>query len=90
MFYKKQENCREHLCSPPFFGGVRVAHFLVFCVVFYCFISLHSVSCLPNVASVSEMSILDSPFNFFSNIYLQMVNIEILIRLVKDYQYLDH
>jgi hypothetical protein len=47
---------------PRFFGGVRVAHlfsflfFLVFCLSSSC------VSCLPKLASVSGLSILDFPF----------------------------
>ena len=35
MSYKKQELLREHLSSPPGFGGVRV-HLFNFCVVLLC------------------------------------------------------
>jgi len=31
---------------------------------YFCFVCLRSVSCVPNVASVSGLSILDSPFGF--------------------------
>ena len=43
-----------------FFGEVRVAHLLSF----LCCVCLRSVSCVPNVASVSGLSILDCPFGF--------------------------
>jgi hypothetical protein len=36
--------------------------FLVFCVVFYCFVCLRPVSCVHNVASVSGLYILDFSF----------------------------
>ena len=37
---------------------------LVFYVVFLCFVCRRPVSCVPNVASVSGLSILDCPFGF--------------------------
>jgi len=36
---------------------------LVFCVVFH-FVCLRPVSCVPNVASFSELFIIDFPFGF--------------------------
>jgi hypothetical protein len=38
MSYKKQEplTLREHLSSPPFFGGFRVTHVFNVCVVLLC------------------------------------------------------
>ena len=67
--YKKQELLilREHLGSPPVFGGVHVAHLLscLCCVVLLCFGCLHPVSCVPNVASFSGLSIFDCPFVYF-------------------------
>ena len=52
--YKRQEllTLREHLHSPPEF-----ALLLVFCAVFFRFIYLYPVSCVPNVASISGFSI---------------------------------
>jgi hypothetical protein len=49
---------------PSKFGGVRVAHLfkLVCCFVFVLCLCL--VSCVPDVASVSGLSILDFPFGF--------------------------
>ena len=61
--YKMQEllTLREHLSSPSVFGGVRVTHLFTFlCCVLFCL----SSSCVPNVASVSGLSILDLPFGF--------------------------
>jgi hypothetical protein len=49
--------------SPPDFGGVRVAHPFSY-LSSICFICLHSVSCAPNVDSVTELSILHCPFGF--------------------------
>ena len=56
---------REQLVSSPVFDEVRVVVLLSFlcCVVF--FVSLRSVSCVPNVDSVSGLSIIDCPFGFF-------------------------
>jgi hypothetical protein len=34
------------------------------CVVLFCFVCLRLVSCVPNVASFSRLSILDCPFGF--------------------------
>ena len=49
--------------TPVYLGGVCVAHRSVFYVVF-CFVCLHPVSCVPYVATLSELSILDCPFGF--------------------------
>ena len=49
---------------PPFPGGVCVPHLFSFLCCYFCFVCLHPVSCLPNVASVSELFILDFPFGF--------------------------
>ena len=54
---------REHLGSPLVFGGVHVAHIFSFlCCVFAC---LRPVSCVPNIASFSQLFIRDCPFDFF-------------------------
>jgi hypothetical protein len=37
-------------------GGVRAAHLISFCVVYFCFVGHHPVSCVASVASV------DCPF----------------------------
>ena len=57
---------REHLCSLQVFSGVRVAHLFscLYCVVFLCFVCLRSVFYVPNVASVSGLSILGCSFGF--------------------------
>lgn len=59
----RSANClparREHMGSPPGFGGVRFIHlFLVFCAVLLfllCFVC-HGVSCEPDVVSVCGLS----------------------------------
>jgi hypothetical protein len=43
--------------------GSMLLVFLIFCVVF-CFPCFRPLFCLPNVASVSRLSILDCPFGF--------------------------
>ena len=64
--YKKQEllTLREHLDSSKVFGGIRVAHVFSFLCCIFDFVCLHSVSCVPNVAIVSGLSILDYLFGF--------------------------
>jgi hypothetical protein len=66
--YKKQERLtlRENMGSPPVIGGVSVPHlFIILCwVVFLCFICLHPVSYVPNVASFSGLFILTLPLRF--------------------------
>ena len=39
-------------------------------VLCFCFVCLHIVSCDPNVADVSGLSILDYAFCFFPSVYL--------------------
>ena len=64
---------RERLCSPPVFGGVRIAYLLVFCVVFL--VLFASVLCF--VHPMLPVS-LDCPFfiapSVFSNIYMSVVD----------------
>ena len=66
---------QEHLSIPqfsgapeytPVYGGVRVVHLFIFlcCVVFFCFVCLRPVSCVPNVTSVFGLFILACPFGF--------------------------
>jgi len=66
--YKRQEMLalRENLVSPPIFGGVHIAQRLGFLyrAVFLCFVCLRRVSCVPNVASVSGLFILECAFCF--------------------------
>ena len=73
MIYKKQEllALREHLCSPPIVGRIRVAHLLNFGVVF-CL----SFSCVSSVAGVSGLSIRNCFFRF-SMIFMQSVSIHL-------------
>ena len=73
--------------TPVFWWGPCCSSSIFLCCVLLFYFSSLCVVC--PMLSVSELSIFDSPFNFFSNIYLQMIYIEISIRLVKDYQYLD-
>ena len=54
---------------PPVVDWVRVVHLLLnflCCIVFLCFVCLRSLSCVPNVASVSGLSIWITP-SVFSN-----------------------
>ena len=57
---------------PRFLSGYVLLFFLVFCVVLCVFFAfpLCAVSSVPNVTSVSGLSILDCPFNvYFDHIY---------------------
>ena len=68
MSYKRHElaSIQEHMCSPPAFGVVRVASLLNFlCCVFY-FVCLRSVSRVPNISSIPELSILLIASSVFS------------------------
>ena len=70
--YKRQEmrTIRRHLGLTPFFSVSML--FIFFCVVlclFFCFVRLRPVFCVPNVASVSGLSILDCPFGFLERLY---------------------
>ena len=49
---------------PQFFCEVRVVLLRFLCCVVF-FVSLRPVSCVPNVASFSGLSIIDCPFGFF-------------------------
>jgi hypothetical protein len=73
--YKRQEllTLREHLGSSPVFSEVSVFILLVLCVALccvFCFVCLHPVSCMPNVASVSALSILNCPFGFLKRLFV--------------------
>jgi len=52
--------------GPEFFPGVLVVSLLltciVMCVIFCLFVCLRSVSCVSDVSSIYELSILDCPF----------------------------
>ena len=50
--------------TPGFWWGTYSSTFQSFCVVFFCFVYLYHVSCVPNVACVSGLSILDCSFVF--------------------------
>ena len=65
--YKMQE-LHKHLGSPPVLSGVHVADLFSFLCCVFCFVCLHPVSCVPNVASFSGLSILDCLIGF-SNVY---------------------
>ena len=69
--YKKQELLDPPPLPPPrahgfttVFGGPVLLIFLSILCCVYCFICLHPVSCVLNVADVSGLSILDCPFVF--------------------------
>jgi hypothetical protein len=63
--YKRQELLpfASTWVYPPIFGRVGGSHLFSFLCCIFCFCL--SSSCVPNVTSVSELSILDSPFDFF-------------------------
>jgi len=58
------------LVHPRVLDGVRVAHLFSFLRCVFYFVCLRPVSCVPNVASFSGLSILDclAPLVFF-NVY---------------------
>ena len=66
--YKRKElfTLRKNMVSPPVYGGVSVAHLLSFLCCVFCFVCivLRPVSCVPNVASFSRLTILDWSFDF--------------------------
>ena len=68
MSYKSQELLThlKYLSSVQVVGSVSVAHLFSFlcCVVFFSFVCLGPVSYVPNVASISGMSVLDCSFSF--------------------------
>ena len=66
LYVFKQEllTLREHMSTLSTFDWLSIAHLFNFLCCDYCFICLRSVYCVPNAASVSELSILDLPFRF--------------------------
>jgi hypothetical protein len=64
--YKKKElfTSRKSLDLPPGFGGVHVAHLFSLLCCALCFVCVHPVSCVLNIACVSGLSILDCPIGF--------------------------
>ena len=62
-------NClpREHLGSPPIFGGFVFIIFVIFCVVFFLFVFV--LSYVSNVASVSGLCILYCPVGFLWRLF---------------------
>jgi hypothetical protein len=49
--------------------------FLIFCAVFFCFVCLRPVSCVPNVGSVCGVPFHDCPFGFLLKPLLYDCNI---------------
>jgi hydrogenase-4 membrane subunit HyfE len=71
---------REYLDSPPFFvGRIRVAHLLIFCVVFVLCLD----SCVPSVACFSGLSILDCPFGFLQRLLKNGIGVKIYGRYAR-------
>ena len=65
-FRIRDRNCLPFVSTrvhPPDVGGVRVANYFYFSVFLY-FVFRRPVSCIPNVACVSGLSILDCAFGF--------------------------
>ena len=72
MFCKRQDLflLREQLGLPPVIGGVHIAHLFRFLCCVFGFVCLRSVSCVPDVAGLSGLSILDFLCGFhFSYVY---------------------
>ena len=72
---------------------VLLIMFIVFCVVFccvLCFICLLPVACVPQVASVSGLSILNCPFGFLQHLfyYLTLTQETIQSILIHRHRYL--
>ena len=55
--------------TPCIFVGSVLLIILVICVVFFCFVCLCPVSCVPDVATVSGLSIPDCPFGFLLRLF---------------------
>ena len=53
-----------HLDSPSIVDWVRVGHLFSLMSCIFSFVCLRPVSCMPNVASLSGLSILYCPFGF--------------------------
>ena len=65
---------RNRVHSRFFFWWVCVALRFIFlcCIVLFCFVGLHSVSCVPKDASASGLSNLDFHFGFLYSIYCRV------------------
>ena len=65
---------RNWVHSRFFFWWVCVALRFIFlcCIVLFCFVGLHPVSCVPKDASASGLSILDFHFGFLYSIYCRV------------------
>jgi hypothetical protein len=50
-------------------GGIDAAHVFSFLSCGICFVCLHPVSCVPNVARVSGLSNVDCPFGFLKRLF---------------------
>ena len=74
-------SCGSTKVNPKFYGESVLLICLVLCVV--CFLSSFSVSCEPNVDSVSGLSILDCPPSFFTNIYSLFMLYQVFVYLSK-------
>jgi hypothetical protein len=70
----------DHLGSPLVFPHC----FSFLCCIVFCFVCLCPASCVPNIASVSGLSIL----YFASNVYFQSTQIETIF--CKDYLMINH
>ena len=55
--------------TPCIFVGSVLLIILVLCVVFFCFVCLCPVSCVPDVATVSGLSIPDCSFGFLLRLF---------------------
>ena len=51
---------------PRLVGGIHVAHLFSFLCCVFMFVCLRPVSCVPNLASISILSILDCPFGLLT------------------------
>ena len=70
-----------------FLVGFVLLIFLAFCLVFFCFVCFHPVSCPMLPMSVPLGSIPDYPFWFFSSVYFNsMLNIVINLQNKTYYQ----
>ena len=65
---QEQSTFREHQGSPPV---VWWCSSFYFSVLWFCFVCLHSVSCVSNVANVSGLSIVLINSLVFSNFYMK-------------------
>ena len=72
---------REHLVSPPVFGGIRVARLFSFLCCIFCLVCLRPVTCVPNVASFSGLSIPASPFGFLDRLFYILIIMDMWVVL---------